>query len=1350
MLSLALALSARTALAQAPIVDIGTPGGDTVTINAINAGGQIAGWGRVTGNTQTHAALWTPDFTNGYTGTWTDLGALDDTYSLAWGLNDFGLVVGETNTKDANGNFAGTKAFVWTPAGPNATTGSMMSIGTLGGLNSNARAINNSGQIVGASLWTFDPAHESEFHAYLWTIDGGMIDLGTLGGSASFAMAVSADGKVAGTADTADGERHAFLWTPTTPNGTTGSMQDLGTLGGGTSDAYGMNAMGQVVGISDTGDGVPRAFLWTPDASDGVPGNPQMLDLGIPPNGASFSFGINDRGFVAGAMAGMDFFHSMVWAPYAANGTTGIMVDTLTLGGSFAVSFGINNALQVAGYSYLTGDVTYDDPNFGTQPIVHAFVSGAPGSGKFAQMIAFDALPTKNLGDPDFTVLASSSVGLPVSFDASGSCSVTGTTVHLVSVGNCTITASQSGSDNFDPASPVPQTLSVDGPPRTPQTISFAPIANKLVGDPDFQVAATASSGLPVTFSATYDCTLVGSDTVHMTGVGSCLVSASQAGDTTYAPAQRGRSFFISTTPVTSTLIDIGTLGGGQVNASKINAFGQVAGTGYIADDSYQHASLWTPSAPNATTGGWTDLGVLGAASGGVYSNANGLNDLGQVVGLTNMGMDNGNSVGDQAYLWTPNATNGTTGVMTPLGTLGGSSSEAMAINNAQQVVGWSFWTNDTGHQNEPHVFLWTPGTGMIDLGDFGGTEVSPVAISQGGKIVGRYFINNEYRAFLWTPSTPNGTTGSMIDIGTLGGTMAFPAGINSAGEVVGSSFLPGNLISHAFVWKAGTGMVDLGTLGGDHSEAAGINDGGTIVGRSQVGSVVRPFIWTPSTPNGTSGTMVDMLTLGGTYADGRAINNAGQITGSSSLDGDPFFKDFPWGPEPTMHAFITAPVSAPSGSQTITFGSLANKTYGDTDFGVSATASSGLTVSFGANGNCSIVGTTVHITGAGSCTITASQAGNSSYAAAVDVPRGFTIAKATAMLTLVNLTQAFTGTPRTVTVTTTPNGLSTVAVTYKGSPNAPTNAGSYAVVASLTNDNYQATNATGTLVITAGVRTLALNPTAVLGGTNVTGTVTLTAKAPAGGTSVALTSSNTSAATVPATVTVPANATSATFTVTTLGVGAPASTVITATWGVAKAESLTVNPAALANVTLNPATVSGGDSVAGTVTLTGIAPAGGAQVTLSSSLAAAGVPPTVLVAAGDTSAPFAVSTTAVAATIKPVISSTYLGVTKKANLTVNAPALTTVTVAPATVQGGTPSAGTVQLSGVAPTGGLVVTLSSSKANAASVPPSVTVPAGASSAPFTITTAAVKGTTSVTITAAVGPLRKTATVTVTK
>src|SRR5206468_3177706 len=80
------------------------------------------------------------------------------------------------------------------------------------------------------------------------------------------------------------------------------------------------------------------------------------------------------------------------------------------------------------------------------------------------------------------------------------------------------------------------------------------------------------------------------------------------------------------------------------------------------------------------------------------------------------------------------------------------------------------------------------------------------------------------------------------------------------------------------------------------------------------------------------------------------------------------------------------------------------------------------------------------------------------------------------ATMTLSNLTQTYDGTPKPVTVTTNPPSLSGVSITYNGSATVPTNAGSYAVVASLNNPTYAAPDTTGTLIIDKATATIALS----------------------------------------------------------------------------------------------------------------------------------------------------------------------------------------------------------------------------------------------------------------------------------
>ena len=140
------------------------------------------------------------------------------------------------------------------------------------------------------------------------------------------------------------------------------------------------------------------------------------------------------------------------------------------------------------------------------------------------------------------------------------------------------------------------------------------------------------------------------------------------------------------------------------------------------------------------------------------------------------------------------------------------------------------------------------------------------------------------------------------------------------------------------------------------------------------------------------AGTMSDLLTLGGSLTSARGINGLGQIAGASTLDGDPTIP-LQGLNIPITHAFVSA-LPTSTQAQAITFDEIADKVFGDVDFTVTATASSGLTVSFAAQGQCTSMGATVHLTGAGDCTITASQAGNATYAPASDVPRSFSIAK--------------------------------------------------------------------------------------------------------------------------------------------------------------------------------------------------------------------------------------------------------------------------------------------------------------------------------------------------------------------
>jgi Bacterial Ig-like domain (group 3)/Lamin Tail Domain len=154
------------------------------------------------------------------------------------------------------------------------------------------------------------------------------------------------------------------------------------------------------------------------------------------------------------------------------------------------------------------------------------------------QTISFAALPDKTYGDAPFTVSATASSSLAVSFSIpSGPATISGNTVHITGAGSVTVRASQGGDANYNAAPDVDRSFNVA---QAGQTIAFAALPDKTYGDAPFTVSATGGgSGNPVTFAAEGNCSSSGLNgaTITITGAGSCKVTASQAGNSNYNAA---------------------------------------------------------------------------------------------------------------------------------------------------------------------------------------------------------------------------------------------------------------------------------------------------------------------------------------------------------------------------------------------------------------------------------------------------------------------------------------------------------------------------------------------------------------------------------------------------------------------------------------------------------------------------------------------------------------------------------------------------------------------------------------------------------------------------------------------
>jgi probable HAF family extracellular repeat protein len=199
---------------------------------------------------------------------------------------------------------------------------------------------------------------------------------------------------------------------------------------------------------------------------------------------------------------------------------------------------------------------------------------------------------------------------------------------------------------------------------------------------------------------------------------------------------------------------------------------------------------------------------------------------------------------------------------------------DVAAVNEAGVIVGNVGALNDTHFGLDMRAFMTNPGgSGVVDLGTLGGTRSQATAINRSGQVVGWSTIAGSRieHAFI----TDAGGTG-MRDVGHLSGTCASANAINNHGQVAGYGCTLGERFVHAFVTgHDGANIRDLGTFGGKNSSALGVNAHGVVVGWAENHNGINHAFRTAADGQ----TLVD-LDPGQQRSQAFAINARGHIVG--------------------------------------------------------------------------------------------------------------------------------------------------------------------------------------------------------------------------------------------------------------------------------------------------------------------------------------------------------------------------------------------------------------------------------------------------------------------------------------
>jgi hypothetical protein len=576
-----------------------------------------------------------------------------------------------------------------------------------------------------------------------------------------------------------------------------------------------------------------------------------------------------------------------------------------------------------------------------------------------SQTITFDSISSQVQGSA-LSLTGTASSGLPLTFTSTTPiyCSVSGSTATMLNGGACSIQASQGGNWQYHPATPVTQSFTI----LKTQTITFNSIPAQTVGaSVTLKATSDSGSGIPITFTSltTSVCTVSG-NTATLIATGTCSVQASEAGSSLYAAATSvTQSFTVTLETQTITFTGLpSTATYGSAGPYTLNA---TASSGLTVT-----YSVTGPASINGSTLTITGVGtVIVTASQAGNTNYSAAASVGQTITV---------SAASQTITFTGLPSTASYGSAGPY-TLDATASSGLTVTYT--VTGPASINGST---------LTITGVGMVVVT---ASQAGNTSYSAAASVSQTITVSAASQTITFT-SLPNTATYGSAGPYTLNATAS--SGLAVTYTVTGPASINGSTLT---ITGGGTVVVTASQAGNaNYSAAASVSQTITV---SAVGQTIT-FTGLPSTATfGSAGP----YKLNATASSGLAVTYS--VTGPASISGSSLTitgvgtvvvtAAQAGNANYSAAASVSQTITVSAANQTITFGTMAAQTVGAT-VSLTASASSGLPVSFASltSSVCTVSGTAATMIGAGTCSIQASQAGNTDYQAAAPVTESFTV----------------------------------------------------------------------------------------------------------------------------------------------------------------------------------------------------------------------------------------------------------------------------------------------------------------------------------------------------------------------